>query len=92
MNVRPITLLLKLARAVAPWTIVVLAVGAAEIALGCPNCREALADDPQGQNLAAGFYYSILFMVSTPFLILGTFATLAYRSVKGARRNDGVGE
>jgi hypothetical protein len=51
----------------------------------CPTCREGLADNPAGQSLARGFYYSILFMMSMPFLILGTLGTVAYRSVQKAK-------
>ena len=30
------------------------------------------------QSIAAGFYYSILFMMSMPYIILGSFGSLAY--------------
>jgi hypothetical protein len=60
--------------------------GAAEAAWACPNCKEGLAqNDPHGQSIAAGYYYSILFMLSMPFIILTTFGTFAYRSVKKAQ-------
>jgi hypothetical protein len=55
-------------------------------ALACPTCKEGLAEnDPQARGLAAGFYYSILLMMSMPFIILGTFGTFAYRSVRRAQ-------
>jgi hypothetical protein len=57
-------------------------------AWACPNCREALADSPQGRGLAAGFYYSILFMMSMPFLILGGLGTVFYRSVRRAQHEQ----
>jgi hypothetical protein len=56
-----------------------------DAAWACPTCREGLADNPAGQSLARGFYYSILFMMSMPFLILGTLGTVAYRSVRKAK-------
>jgi hypothetical protein len=60
--------------------------GAAEAAWACPNCKEGLAqNDPHGQSIAAGYYYSILFMLSMPFIIITTFGTCAYRSVKKAQ-------
>lgn len=62
----------------------VLALALASDASACPNCREALGDDPSGQGLASGFYYSILFMMSMPFVILGTLGTVFYRSVRRA--------
>jgi hypothetical protein len=57
----------------------------AAAAWACPTCREDLANNPQGRGLATGFYYSILFMMSMPFLIIGTLGTVAYRSVKRAQ-------
>ena len=35
--------------------------------------------------MAAGYYYSILFMMSMPFIILTTFGSFCYRSVKRAQ-------
>jgi hypothetical protein len=57
-------------------------------ASACPNCRDALADNPQGQALAKGFYYSILFMMSMPFLVLGTLGTVVYRSIHRAQNGQ----
>jgi uncharacterized paraquat-inducible protein A len=57
-------------------------------ASACPTCADALAEaDPQQQSMAAGYYYSILFMMSMPFAILGTFGGLAYLSIRRARGN-----
>jgi hypothetical protein len=56
------------------------------VAAACPNCKEGLAqNDPHGQSIAAGYYYSILFMMAMPFTILGTFGSLAYLSIRRAR-------
>jgi hypothetical protein len=61
----------------------------ASVAAACPNCKEGLAqNDPHGQSIAAGYYYSILFMMAMPFAILGTFGSLAYFSIRRARKND----
>ena len=44
----------------------------ASVAAACPTCKEGLAqNDPQGQSIAAGYYYSILFMMSMPYIVLG---------------------
>jgi hypothetical protein len=51
----------------------------------CPTCREGLANDPQGNGLATGFYYSILLMMSAPFAVIGMLGAVAYRSVKRAQ-------
>jgi hypothetical protein len=62
-------------------------------AVACPTCKEGLAqNDPQGQSIAAGYYYSILFMMSMPFAILGTFGGLAYLSIRRARAREQAAE
>jgi uncharacterized paraquat-inducible protein A len=61
----------------------------ASVAAACPNCKEGLAQvDPQGQSVAAGYYYSILFMMAMPFAILGTFGSLAYLSIRRAAKQQ----
>jgi uncharacterized membrane protein len=67
-----------------------VALFAAEAA-ACPTCKESLADNPNGQSMAAGYYYSILFMMSMPFIILTTFGSFAYRSVKRAQAEREAG-
>ena len=55
-------------------------------ASACPTCKDGVdAGDPHRQSLAAGFYYSILFMLSMPVIILTTFGSFAYRAVKKAQ-------
>lgn len=59
----------------------------ASVAAACPTCKDGLAqNDPHGQAIAAGYYYSILFMMSMPYLILGTFASVAYYTIRRARQ------
>lgn len=61
----------------------------ASVAGACPTCKEGLSQtDPQGQAIAAGYYYSILFMMAMPFAILGTFGSLAYLSIRRAARQQ----
>jgi hypothetical protein len=61
----------------------------ASVAGACPTCKEGLAEtDPHGEALAAGYYYSILFMMAMPFAILGTFGSLAYLSIRRAARQQ----
>lgn len=58
----------------------------AGIATACPTCGDGIGQsDPQGQSLAAGMYYSILFMMSMPYLILATLGCVAYLSIRRAR-------
>jgi hypothetical protein len=60
--------------------VVVLALTAT--AQACPSCKQALNSDGSQGELARGMYYSILFMMSMPFAIVGTFGCMAYRAVK----------
>ena len=60
--------------------------GTASIAWACPSCQAALNSDGSQGDLARGIYYSILFMMSMPFAIVGTFAGLMYRAVKREQR------
>ena len=64
---------------------VLLVASACEPALACPTCKEQLAHDPASANLARGFYYSILFMLSMPPLIFGGLASYFYWEVRKAR-------
>ena len=78
--------------AVVRWVLIAMAVVLvlliASVAAACPTCKEGLAqNDPHGQSLAAGYYYSILFMMAMPFAILGTFGSLAYLSIRRARKS-----
>ena len=67
----------------------------ASVATACPSCRAALAsgDTQSGGDLVAGYFWSILFMMSMPFTLLGTFSGYMYWQVRRARdeqpsRND----
>jgi hypothetical protein len=63
----------------------------AGVAHACPTCSEGLANaDPHHQSVAAGYFYSILFMMSMPFAILGTFCGLAYISIRRARERQAL--
>jgi uncharacterized paraquat-inducible protein A len=67
--------------------VLVLLLLIASVAAACPTCKEGLAqNDPQGQALAAGYYYSILFMMSTPYILLATLGSCAYYSIRRARK------
>ena len=73
--------------------ILCLAIGAlallANVASACPTCKAGLEHgDLAQQKYASGFYYSILFMMSMPFVILGTFGSFAYYSLRKAQTSD----
>jgi len=65
---------------------VLLATGA--VASACPGCKEALAaNDGSAQgDMASGYFWSILFMMSMPFAIVGAFTGVVYRSVRRAQK------
>lgn len=56
-----------------------------QTASACPMCKAALASGGSGGDLVSGFFYSILFMLSMPFLIFGGMATYLYTLVRKAR-------
>lgn len=56
------------------------------VAQACPTCKEGLATaDPNHDRLVQGYFWSILFMMSMPFLILGGLGTYFYVEVRRAR-------
>lgn len=71
--------------------IVVLAVTlvCTAVASACPTCKDALAEnDPNHANVVRGYFYSILFMMAMPFLLLGSFGSYMYLEVRRARRKQ----
>lgn len=76
----------RFARLAMPAAVAVIVLGACSVASACPSCQAALAGDEAQGDLARGIYYSILFMMSMPFAIVGTFGTLAYRTIKREQR------
>jgi len=82
--------MLKVAHRLPAWILpIVLVAVLAAVAVACPTCKEGLdASDPQHQSRAAGFYYSILFMVSMPYLLLGSLGCLAYVSIRRAKEQQ----
>jgi uncharacterized membrane protein len=60
-------------------------------ASACPTCKDGIAEnDPSSQAMAAGYFYSILFMMAMPFVIIGTFGGFAYLSVRKAREAEAL--
>ncbi len=63
-----------------------LVIGFATVASACPTCKFGLAEnDPTNGGMAAGYFYSILFMMAMPFVLLGSFSGCAYLAVRRAR-------
>lgn len=70
-----------------------LTLALAGAAMACPTCGEGLMQaDPHAQSIAAGYKYSIIFMVTMPYLCLGTLASIAYYSIHRARAQQHAAE
>ncbi len=79
----------KLIRPTAALLALVVVLCLAGDASACPTCKDGIAEnDPSSQAMAAGYFYSILFMMSMPFVIIGTFGSFAYLSVRKAREAE----
>ena len=58
-------------------------------ATACPTCKEAIAGDGGSHSsLVRGHFWSIIFMLSVPPMILLGLGTYFYLLVRGARRLD----
>ena len=74
--------------AVVPLVAVLVLLGAAE-AFGCPNCKDAVnTADPDGLNLARGYFYSILLMLAMPFTLAGSFGCYVWREMRRQQREQ----
>ncbi len=72
---------------------VLLGLVVATDALGCPNCKDAVdTSDPEGLNLARGYFYSILLMLAMPFTLAGSFGCYVWREMRRQRRAQEAGE
>lgn len=70
-------------------TCVVLAALAAADAVGCPNCKDAIStSDPDGLNVARGYFYSILLMLAMPFTLAGSFGCYVWREMRRQRQQQ----
>ncbi len=73
--------------------VVVLVLMLASVAAACPTCKDGLAqNDPHGQALAAGYAYSVLFMMSMPYLVLCTMGSMAYLTIRRARNANAAAD
>jgi hypothetical protein len=72
----------------AALSLVAVVVCAAD-ALGCPNCKDAVnTSDPDGLNLARGYFYSILLMLAMPFTLIGSFSCYVWREMRRQQREQ----
>lgn len=59
------------------------------VATACPTCKDSLAGtDPNHAGMVRGYFWSILFMMSMPFLILAGLSTYMYWEVRKARARE----
>jgi uncharacterized membrane protein len=66
--------------------LVVLVTG---LAVACPNCKDGVdTSDPDGLNLARGYFYSILLMLAMPFTLAGSFGCYVWREMRRQRRAE----
>ena len=62
---------------------------AAGVASACPTCKDGVAaNDPEHAHMVKGYFYSILFMMGMPYLLLTSFGLYMYREVRKARARD----
>ena len=81
---------LRCLQAALPLLIVAVALLTAADAFGCPNCKDAVSDaDPDGMNLARGYFYSSLIMLAMPFALIGSFSAYVWREM---RRQKAAGD
>ncbi len=57
----------------------------AQVAWACPTCKDNMAHDPASANLARGYAYSIMFMLSMPPLIFCGLSAYFYWEVRKAK-------
>ena len=65
-----------------------LAAFASSTASACPTCKAALENDESEGDVMAGYFWSILFMMSMPFAMIGSFSGYMYVIVRKARAAD----
>jgi hypothetical protein len=60
---------------------------AAGDAMGCPNCKDAVnTSDPEGLNVARGYFYSILIMLAMPCTLISSFGIYVWREMQRQKR------
>lgn len=57
------------------------------MAEACPTCKEALNGQAKYGNLPQAYMWSILFMMSMPFLLLGSFGAYMFMLVRRSRQS-----
>ena len=85
-NLIPIRSTIRCRRSLVVLASVLLLAVMTDVAISCPTCSDAIAaNDPAQAGLVRGYFWSILFMMSMPFLILASLSTYFYLLVRAAR-------
>ena len=72
------------AAGIAAFLLLVLVAGQA---WGCPTCKDGVAEsDPEGMNIARGYFYSILIILAMPFTLAGSFGAYVWREMRRQER------
>ena len=67
--------------------VVAACVVAAGDVFGCPNCKDAVnTSDPEGLNVARGYFYSILIMLAMPCTLISSFGIYVWREMQRQKR------
>jgi hypothetical protein len=86
------TRLLKFSRTIRsllPILLATMCLSMVQVAEACPLCKQALENsETAGADPVRGYFWSILFMMSMPFLLLGSFSGYMYLAVRKARREQ----
>lgn len=61
-----------------------LVVAAPAIVQACPTCKDQLASDANTSGVVAGYFWSILLMLSMPLVILGSLGAYVFYQLSQA--------
>ena len=71
------------ARVLLALAAVALVMALAGDAMACPTCKDGVAEaDPEGVNIARGYFYSILIMLAMPATLIGSFSVYVWREMQ----------
>ncbi len=61
------------------------------VAEACPSCKAGVATDKSsGPNPVDGYFYSIIFMASLPFVLMGFMGFIIWRAQRAGAPIDGI--
>jgi len=61
------------------------------VALACPTCAAGMNNDANHANLVRGYFWSIIFMMSMPFLVFTALCSYFYFEIRRARSRQADG-